>query len=287
VLGGDRDGEDNGNWEGKSHRQREALSWRNSACLTFCLLSLAFFASLSFSQPPDPSQIPEPQIAYALHATWNPDLTDNNPSVCTTSDTVAVPSFHFYAGWKDGAPAYFSVDWVLIEELTTDHEPQVWLFGNLQGESGFPYCTMPPALQGFFHPLKSCYFHHPAKCAGFLRPLVRCFGAVSADKDPLSSDRPQARGIFHKWPLTDKRENHSEAFWERLTAIIFWGQSDALQSTNKVMRDDDRHERQSAADWRNELLVVRTAQIDGTCDTSRQTIRQREQIGVSSSLTIQ
>jgi len=93
---------------------------------------------------PDPSQIPEPQIAYALHAVWDPDLTNNNPSVCITLDTVAIPSFPFYAGWKDGAPAFFSVDWVLIEELTSDHEPQVWLFGNLQGESGFPYCTMPP-----------------------------------------------------------------------------------------------------------------------------------------------
>jgi hypothetical protein len=109
------------------------------------LFLLIPFVTKTFSQPPDPSQIPEPQIAYALHATWDPDLTDNNPSVCTTSGTVAVPWFHFYAGWKDGAPAFFSVDWVLIEELTTEHEPQVWYFENPQGESGFPYgCTMPP-----------------------------------------------------------------------------------------------------------------------------------------------
>jgi N-acetylmuramoyl-L-alanine amidase len=117
----------------------------NSVCLTFCLLLLIPFATKTFSQPPDPSQIPEPQIAYALHATWDPDLTDDNPSVCTTSGTVAVPWFHFYAGWKDGAPAFFSVDWILIEELTGDHQPQVWYFENPQGESGFPYgCTMPP-----------------------------------------------------------------------------------------------------------------------------------------------
>jgi len=109
------------------------------------LISVTFFASLSFPQPPDPSQIPEPQIAYALHATWDPDLTDNNPSICTISGTVAVPWFHFYAGWKDGAPAFFSVDWILIEELTNEHQPQVWYFENPQGESGFPYgCTMPP-----------------------------------------------------------------------------------------------------------------------------------------------
>ena len=103
------------------------------------------FVTKTFSQPPDPSQIPEPQIAYALHATWDPDLTDNNPSVCTTSGIVAVPWFHFYAGWKGGAPAFFSVDWVLIEELTNEHQPQVWYFKNPQGSSGFPYgCTMPP-----------------------------------------------------------------------------------------------------------------------------------------------
>ncbi|MEJ7612850.1 MAG: hypothetical protein SQA66_04345 [Candidatus Fervidibacter sacchari] len=117
----------------------------NSVCLTFCLLLLSPFATKTFSQPPDPSQIPEPQIAYALHATWDPDLTDNNPSICTISGTVAVPFFHFYAGWKDGAPAFFSVDWVLIEELTNEHQPQVWYFESPQGESGFPYgCTMPP-----------------------------------------------------------------------------------------------------------------------------------------------
>jgi len=93
--------------------------------LTLSFLILSPFAPETFAQPPDPSQIPEPQIAYALYATWDHDLTDNNPSICTNSGTVAVPSFHFYAGWKDGAPAFFSVDWVLIEELTSEHEPQV------------------------------------------------------------------------------------------------------------------------------------------------------------------
>jgi len=40
---------------------------------------------------------------------------------------------------------FSSVDWVLIEELTNEHQPQVWYFENPQGESGFPYgCTMPP-----------------------------------------------------------------------------------------------------------------------------------------------
>jgi len=33
----------------------------------------------------------------------------------------------------------------LIEELTNEHEPQIWYFENPQGISGFPYgCTMPP-----------------------------------------------------------------------------------------------------------------------------------------------
>ncbi|MDW8030123.1 MAG: hypothetical protein RMK94_17230, partial [Armatimonadota bacterium] len=66
-------------------------------------------------------------------------------SQCTTSGTVAIPHFHFYAGWKDGAPAFFSVDWILIEELTSEHTPQIWYLTNPQGSSGFPYgCTMPP-----------------------------------------------------------------------------------------------------------------------------------------------
>ncbi|MGQ9542441.1 MAG: hypothetical protein ACUVTY_15345 [Armatimonadota bacterium] len=44
-----------------------------------------------------------------------------------------------------GAPAFFSVDWVLIEELTDAHAPQVWYSGALQGSGGFPSgCTMPP-----------------------------------------------------------------------------------------------------------------------------------------------
>jgi len=55
---------------------------------------------------------------------------------------VAIPWCHFYAGWKDGAPAFFSVDWVRIEELTDIHPPRVWYFENRQGESGFPsFCV--------------------------------------------------------------------------------------------------------------------------------------------------
>lgn len=95
---------------------------------------------------PDPSQIPEPQVTCALHAVWVPDTTVKpSQSQCVTSGTVANPLFHFYAGWKDGSPAFFTVDWILIEELTNEHEPQFWYFKNPQGSSGFPYgCTMPP-----------------------------------------------------------------------------------------------------------------------------------------------
>jgi len=108
-----------------TRQKKGSLSRRNSVRTTLCLVFLTgfLFVSPSFSQPPDPSQIPEPQIAYALHASFDPDLTDNQPSLCTTSGTVSIPWFHFYAGWKDGAPAFFSVDWVLIEELTDIHTP--------------------------------------------------------------------------------------------------------------------------------------------------------------------
>lgn len=127
------------------------LQKRCSLSRRVLLYLLAFFAlcfaSLSNSQPPfPPPNIPEPQVTYALHAVWVPDTTVTpSLSQCTTSGTVAIPHFHFYAGWKDGAPAFFSVDWILIEELTNEHEPQIWYFENPQGISGFPYgCTMPP-----------------------------------------------------------------------------------------------------------------------------------------------
>ncbi len=103
------------------------------------------FLSPTFSQPPWGGNLPEPQVTFALHAVWDLDLTDSNLSVCTTSGTVALPSFHFYAGWKDGMSAFFSVDWILIEELTDVHQPRVWYADTEQSYSGFPYgCTMAP-----------------------------------------------------------------------------------------------------------------------------------------------
>ena len=124
-----------------------ALSRRGSPKRFFRLSSpLSHLILQSLPQPPHPPQIPEPQVTYSLHAVWTPDLTATPPqSQCATSGTVAIPHFHFYSGWKDGAPAFFSVDWILIEELTNEHEPQFWYLSNPQGSSGFPYgCTMPP-----------------------------------------------------------------------------------------------------------------------------------------------
>jgi len=112
-----------------------------------CLWALVLpFLSPSFAQPPDPSQIPEPQIVYALHAVWVPDktVTPATPK-CVTEGTVAAPHFHFYTGWKDGAPAFFSIDWILIKELTSTHEPQVYYLENPQSKSGLPSdCTKVP-----------------------------------------------------------------------------------------------------------------------------------------------
>jgi len=64
-----------------TRQKKGALSRRNSVRTTLCLAFLTgfLFVSPSFSQPPDPSQIPEPQIACALHASFAPDPTASNP----------------------------------------------------------------------------------------------------------------------------------------------------------------------------------------------------------------
>ncbi len=67
------------------------------------------FSSPSFSQ-----------IVVGLHASWKPDLTDNFPSQCVTSGTVAAPHFHFVAAFK--APVMgVSVDWIEVKEVTNVH----------------------------------------------------------------------------------------------------------------------------------------------------------------------
>ncbi|MDW8030040.1 MAG: hypothetical protein RMK94_16805, partial [Armatimonadota bacterium] len=72
-------------------------------------------------------------------------MTVSQPrSQCTTSGTVAAPHFHFYVGWK-GPLAFLVVDWILVEELTNEHTPQIWYFANPQGSNGFPQgCSMLP-----------------------------------------------------------------------------------------------------------------------------------------------
>ncbi len=140
ALGGDRDEEDNGNWEGKGHRQREALSRRNSVCLILTLLFLVFSASLLSSQ-----------VTGILHAFHDPDTTDALHGFCVTSGTVACPSFHFYLATSGNVAVYDAkVDFVLIEELTDAHLPQRWLW---DGEhlpdpySCYAFCTRLPQGQ--------------------------------------------------------------------------------------------------------------------------------------------
>ncbi|MDW8029877.1 MAG: hypothetical protein RMK94_15975, partial [Armatimonadota bacterium] len=61
-----------------------------------------------------------PQIAVGLHASWDNDLTDNNPSFCVNSGTVAAPHFHFVAAFKFPVMGV-SVDWIEVKEVTNEH----------------------------------------------------------------------------------------------------------------------------------------------------------------------
>ncbi|MCS7277970.1 MAG: hypothetical protein NZ531_03885, partial [Aquificaceae bacterium] len=61
-----------------------------------------------------------PQIVVGLHASWDNDLTDNNPSVCVNSGTVAAPHFHFIAAFKFPVMGV-SVDWIEVKEVTNEH----------------------------------------------------------------------------------------------------------------------------------------------------------------------
>ncbi len=83
--------EDDKKREGKNEHKRETLSISLLAACPFAFCTFSLSSPSLFFQPPDPSQIPETQIAFTLHVTLDPDLTDNNPSVCTNSGTVAVP----------------------------------------------------------------------------------------------------------------------------------------------------------------------------------------------------
>ena len=76
------------------------------------------------------------QISVALHASWDDDLTDNQPGYCVTSGTVAVPSFHFVVAYKYPVMDV-SVDWYRIEELPEQHVPGQVQFDNPQGGNGY------------------------------------------------------------------------------------------------------------------------------------------------------
>ncbi|MCS7192854.1 MAG: hypothetical protein NZ937_07735 [Armatimonadetes bacterium] len=90
--------------------------WLAYLCLFLALSSL--FSSPSFSQ-----------ISVALHASWDNDLTDNNPGYCVTSGTVAIPYFHFIAAYQYPV-IKVSVDWYRVEELPEQHIPGQAQFDN-------------------------------------------------------------------------------------------------------------------------------------------------------------
>ena len=62
-----------------------------------------------------------------VHANWDPDLTDNNPSVFVTSGTVAAPHFHFIAAYKFPVMGV-SVDWIEVKEVTNVYPTTPALF---------------------------------------------------------------------------------------------------------------------------------------------------------------
>jgi hypothetical protein len=89
-------------------------------------LLLCLFASPSFAQ-----------IATALHAYWDSDLTDSNPGSCVTSGTVANPLLHFVVAYKSPI-VNVSVDWTKIEEQPTQHVPSQTQYNSPSGNRGFP-----------------------------------------------------------------------------------------------------------------------------------------------------
>ena len=59
---------------------------RGSSRCNFVWLLLFPFFMLTFlspasTQPPWGGNLPKPQVAFALHTVWDPDLTDDNPAI--------------------------------------------------------------------------------------------------------------------------------------------------------------------------------------------------------------
>ncbi len=129
-LGGSEDGEREGSLSLSAN-----FGTARASKLALLLLCLFAFCSPSF-----------PQVAVALHANFDPDLTDNQPPVCVSQGKVAAPTFHFIIAYR-GPVVQVGVDWVKIEELPEQHVPAkaFWQVGELGGGYGIPYgCTSLP-----------------------------------------------------------------------------------------------------------------------------------------------
>ncbi|MCS7254962.1 MAG: hypothetical protein RMK18_12565, partial [Armatimonadota bacterium] len=92
----------------------------------------------------EPIDFGEPELKSELHVFWDADFTDQTPWVCTKGGKVAAPLFHFIVGYKhQGPPIFFTIDWVMVEELTNAHDVEPIIFGGLYLSLGFPIgCTM-------------------------------------------------------------------------------------------------------------------------------------------------
>ncbi len=77
------------------------------------------------------------EIHVAVHANWDPDLTDTTPASCDNPGPVANPHFHFVAAYKYPVMSV-SVDWVKVEEQPEQHVPSQVQYNNPSGS------TVPP-----------------------------------------------------------------------------------------------------------------------------------------------
>ena len=109
--------------------QGKSLSHQSTLRQTVFGLSLLL---LCFCAPPSFAQ-----IVTAVHANWDPDLTDANPSICATSGTVANPTLHFVAARRYPVSSV-SVDWMRVDEQPEQHVPLNPQFDNPPGSTGSP-----------------------------------------------------------------------------------------------------------------------------------------------------
>ncbi len=115
-----------------AHTKPFSHRWNLGRTALGLILLLCLSASPSFAQ----------QIVTAVHARWDPDLTDTNPATCATSGTVANPVFHFVAAYKYPIISV-SVDWVRVEEQPEQHVPFLSQYDNPSGSGGPPPVCAP------------------------------------------------------------------------------------------------------------------------------------------------